>query len=98
MDKEVQIDVWCGECGANYTVYEECDAAYTCKCCGSDNVIRHRSIICDCGEEVTLLSITNECDKCGRLYNSCGQELAPYEEWDDEDRYDCCGPQNIGDE
>ena len=48
---------------------------------------------CTCGEHMYLYSFTNECE-CGRLYNNCGQELAAVEQWDEEDRYACYGPQN----
>ncbi len=36
---------------------------------------------CDCGETVILDSFTCECEKCGQLYNSSGQKLAPPEQW-----------------
>ncbi len=36
---------------------------------------------CVCGEEVQLDGFTNTCDKCGRDYNSSGQELANREQW-----------------
>ena len=39
---------------------------------------------CYCGKEVNLGEFTNECEYCGRLYNWCGHELAPREEWEDE--------------
>lgn len=35
---------------------------------------------CDCGEELPCPDFTNTCD-CGREYNSCGQLLAPREQW-----------------
>lgn len=49
---------------------------------------------CTCGKHIYLYSFTNECDKCGRLYNNFGQELAPANEWEEQDRYACYGPQN----
>jgi len=27
--------------------------------------------------------MTNACDNCGRLYNGCGQELRPEEDWEE---------------
>ena len=39
---------------------------------------------CRCGEDVELASSTNECAKCGELYNLFGQNLAPYSQWRDE--------------
>lgn len=39
---------------------------------------------CHCGAEVELDSFTNTCDRCGRDYNSAGQELAPREQWGEE--------------
>lgn len=38
---------------------------------------------CHCGREVVLDDpLTNECP-CGRLYNMCGQELKPREQWEE---------------
>ena len=39
---------------------------------------------CNCGNAVELYTDTNECGKCGRLYNLVGQSLAPYSQWKDE--------------
>lgn len=36
---------------------------------------------CCCGEEVALEGFTNTCRRCGRDYNSAGQELAPRSQW-----------------
>jgi hypothetical protein len=36
--------------------------------------------LCKCGEEIALEGDT-ECEKCHRLYNCWGQELAPREQW-----------------
>lgn len=36
---------------------------------------------CICGKEVVLDTNTNECEKCGKLYNSIGEELAPRRQW-----------------
>ena len=38
-------------------------------------------IACDCGTHIFLDRFTNECPRCGKLYNSYGQELEPYEKW-----------------
>lgn len=46
-------------------------------------------LVCSCGETVYLddpSGLTNECEKCGRLYNNCGQSLLPREMW--EERYE----------
>lgn len=48
---------------------------------------------CHCGRRVDLGGFTNTCD-CGREYNWAGQELAPRDQWDPEDRYAVEGPQN----
>ncbi len=49
--------------------------------------IRHSNIgKCGCGREISLDNFTNECE-CGALYNWCGQELRPRNEWE-EDMYD----------
>lgn len=55
-----------------------------------------KHITCDCGEEVYLdkFSSVTECTSCGRLYNAFGQELAPVDQWDEEDRYGTFGPLN----
>jgi hypothetical protein len=39
---------------------------------------------CACGAEVELGGFTNECDRCGRLYNSGGQELCHPSLWGEE--------------
>ena len=39
---------------------------------------------CECGEAVGLSEFTNTCPKCGRDYNSSGQELAPSYLWGEE--------------
>ena len=39
---------------------------------------------CECGNTVELYDpLTNECGKCGRLYNMSGQELAPRSQWEE---------------
>lgn len=45
---------------------------------------RHPAIgECHCGREIELGRFTNTC-KCGREFNSAGQELAPREQWGEE--------------
>lgn len=36
---------------------------------------------CICGHTIELAAFTNTCEKCGRDYNSSGQELAPRSQW-----------------
>lgn len=79
---------WCFDCNEE-TIVENTSAAPICSHCGSENVrCTATSIECTCGEEVFVPDFTNECPKCGKLYNSFGQELAPKDEWDSEERYD----------
>lgn len=48
----------------------------------SYSYLEHMTIQCECGERFQLCSIhTNECEKCGILYNGYGQELAPRHMW-----------------
>jgi hypothetical protein len=42
-------------------------------------------IKCYCGEEFEIPFFTNECTKCGALYNSYAQSLRPQEEWEEDD-------------
>lgn len=37
-----------------------------------------------CGETLDLSAFTNTCARCGRDYNSMGQELAPRSQWGEE--------------
>jgi len=39
---------------------------------------------CHCGADVYLNNFTNECDNCGRLFNSSGQELSDPSNWGEE--------------
>ncbi len=39
---------------------------------------------CTCGAEVVLSQSDNDCEKCGAIYNSFGQRLAPREHWGEE--------------
>jgi hypothetical protein len=39
---------------------------------------------CVCGDHVELEHFTNTCGRCGRDYNSAGQELAPRSQWGEE--------------
>ena len=36
---------------------------------------------CECGTTVELEGFTNTCEGCGEDYDSCGQNLAPREQW-----------------
>ena len=87
--KEVGNELYCRECGFEArTEHSE----YECPECGSTDVFNSRFITCDCGTTVYLDGFTNECPECGKMYNGFGQELAPVDEWDDEDRYECFSP------
>lgn len=39
---------------------------------------------CYCGSKVALGQFTCECDRCGKLYNWCGQELRDPSEWEED--------------
>jgi len=40
---------------------------------------------CHCGSIVVLYDcMTNECEKCGTLYNGSGTELRPMNEWEED--------------
>ena len=81
----------CKNCG--YEKEEAHDPEVECPECGGP-LGGHRYLICECGEENHYPRFTNVCPRCRKLYNCFGQELAPVEEWDPEDRYACFGPQN----
>ncbi len=91
MDNRVFNECYCRSCGREHTTEHR---EYECPSCGSEDVHNTSFLTCNCGERVYLGSFTNECCGCGRLYNPFGQELAPVREWDDDDRYECFGPQN----
>ena len=42
---------------------------------------------CNCGRHVHLETNDNEC-RCGAIYNLFGQELAPRDQWEEEDNCD----------
>ena len=88
--REIFNELYCRECGFE-TLTEHSE--YECPECGSKDVFRSRFITCSCGDRVYLNGFTNECYECGKLYNNFGQELAPVNEWDEEDRCACFGPQ-----
>ena len=50
---------------------------------------------CHCGREVSLDGFTNTC-RCGRDYNSAGQELAPRCQWGEETGETAADILNIG--
>ncbi len=84
-------EFYCREC--NHELVSE-HRMYECPECGGKDVFNSSFITCGCGERIYLSSHTNECYRCGKLYNIFGEELAPVEEWDEDDYYDCFGPQN----
>ena len=86
--KEVKVDFYCRECEASYVSEER---LYECPHCNSKDVCNSDFIQCDCGRRVYIPNITNICE-CGKYYNGFGQELAPPEEWDEDERYSCFGP------
>lgn len=90
----MRYEMWCPVCNHEWTEQEENRNCYECPQCHSDHVYRDRFITCDCGETVYCNCFTNECEKCGALYNGFGERLASPRNWDDEDRYACFGPQN----
>ena len=93
--KELKNEFYCRDCeeraDSEYRIYE-------CPKCGGNDIYNAFFVTCDCGEKVFVDRFTNECWNCGRLYNSSGQELAPPDQWDEEDRYACFGPQNFSDD
>ena len=96
MNKEIKTEVYCRECEHEF-IENERDFSIQCPKCHSRNMHRSRFITCDCGEQLDINHFTNECE-CGKLYNNFGQELAPVNEWDPEDREACYGVQNINED
>lgn len=90
----MKFEMYCNKCGNEWIEQEENLNCYECPKCHSGHVYRDRFITCDCGETVYCNCFTNECEKCGALYNGFGERLASPRNWDDEDRYACFGPQN----
>lgn len=86
----VKNEFFCHNCNCEKTTEHP---EYECKC-GSKDVSNFPFLVCSCGEKVYTNHFTNECDACGKLYNSSGQELAPVEQWESEDAYACFGPQD----
>jgi len=88
--KEVIYTHICRNCR---TQFVEDHKSWDCPICHSEDIECEMSLKCSCGQTVYLDDpLTNECNHCGKLYNGCGQELAPPEEWDPEDKYACFGP------
>ncbi len=87
---EFAVENTCVKCG--WTTLSH-DYLEKCPKCGEE-VEHNRVFICECGERVDMTSNYNECPKCGKTYNAFGQELAPIEEWDENDIYGTFGPQN----
>jgi len=50
----------------------------------TEGTINIRTGKCSCGTIVDLYDFTNTCEKCGKEYNSCGQELAERSQWGEE--------------
>lgn len=86
---KIYRDYYCRNCDESF---ESEDEMYFCPKC--DGMLKSfgKFLECECGEIVELNSNTNWCNKCERLYNLFGQELAPVEEWDEQDRYDSFSP------
>lgn len=85
--KTIGVELYCPKCQNELRV-ENADAEELfiteCPNCGS-HLFRSQFVVCDCGTTVYLDDpLTNECPTCGKLYNGFGQELAPREEWGDE--------------
>lgn len=93
--KQFYVQMFC-DCGFKYDGPREeaPNDGYECPNCGSVHVSRFEGVTCHCGCVVWLSGFTNECDKCGQLYNAFGQELSSPSNWDEEDRYGTFGPQN----
>ena len=93
MGKEIRTLNQCTMCGWELDTDH---SVWDCPKCGSRRIEHQDYITCECGEEVCLnrFGSTTECESCGKFYNSFGQELAPVNEWDEEDRYGTFGPLN----
>lgn len=94
----MKLEMYCNNCNHEWREDEENANCYECPQCHSTSIYRSRYITCSCGATVYCDGFTNECDGCGALYNGFGQLLAPPSQWDDDDRYDCFGPQDYDDE
>lgn len=93
----IKIETWCPHCGKEENFEHDYEAPFECKECGH-KLYRDTYTICEgCGERVYLRSNTNEC-QCGAYYNGFGQRLADPREWDEQDHYDCFGPQDYMDQ
>ncbi len=80
---KIQYDFYCPDCNAGYVTNEK---MYKCPHCeGGSDVFCSPFVKCTCDRRVYLHSHTNFCE-CSRMYNAFGQELAPVEEWDEDDR------------
>ena len=90
----MKLEMYCNDCGNEWREDEENERCYECQQCHSESVYRSRYITCDCGMTVYCDQFTNECDGCGALYNAFGQRLASPDQWADDDRYGCFGPQD----
>ena len=87
--KKVMVEFYCRACEREEDLEHR---QFVCPSCSSKDVFNCSFIVCDCGTKVYLSNpMTNYCSGCDRLYNSFGQELAPPEEWDEDDRYYSAG-------
>jgi hypothetical protein len=85
---------YCRECNSEFEIDDPINYPLCPNCGSENNMVISKTVICQCGTEIEICAFTNDCPTCGNLYNMCGQELAPVEDWDPDDRYDVCGPQN----
>lgn len=92
---KIENELYCRSCEQTIRTEHREDE---CPNCHNEDIHNNSFIICTCGTTVYLDSFTNECDGCEKLYNNFGQELAPVEEWEEEDRYACYGPQNYNED
>ena len=92
---QIKTEWYCRDC-EHETHTENGEWIDACPKCGSENLFRGNFIICPhCNGKVYVDRFTNICPECETMYNASGDELAPPEEWDEEDRYACFGPQNV---
>ena len=86
----LSIDCDCKVCGYKKTIDANEETSYNCPECGAERGYKYsrtKWLECNCGERVSLEYFTNICSKCGKPYNSFGEELRPIEEWYDPEDY-----------
>ena len=79
---KIQYDFYCPDCEASYVHNEK---LFECPHCGFEGVYSADFLICTCGHRVYLPNFSNYC-MCGKIYNSFGQEVLPFNKWSDSDR------------